>query len=81
MRKKNATYVKTFFSNLIILITIIIVIIIIILLKTGRNLSSPELIFSNFCFAGIVFFRFLILVSFVTLSEITPKETRFIFAR
>ena len=70
MRKKNAKKVLVIFRNLIIVITIIVVVIIIIL---------QNKIFLQSLFCRI--FRFLILVSFVIRSEITPKETRLIFAR
>ena len=69
MRKKNAKKVLVIFRNLIIVITIIVVIIII--------LQNKIFLQSLFC----RIFRFLILVSFVIRSEITPKETRLIFAR
>ena len=70
MRKKNAKKVLVIFRNLIIVITIIVVVIIIIL---------QNKIFLQSLFCRI--FRFLILVSFVIRSEITPKETRLIFTR
>ena len=69
-KERKKSYVLVIFRNLIIVITIIVVVIIIIL---------QNKIFLQSLFCRI--FRFLILVSFVIRSEITPKETRWIFAR
>ena len=68
--EKERKKVLVIFRNLIIVTTIIVVVIIIIL---------QNKIFLQFLFCMI--FRFLILVSFVIRSKITPKETRLIFAR
>ena len=73
MRKKKARDVIIFFRDLIIVITIILPNKVVISLHPSY--FSPIFVLQEF------FFRFLILVSFVIRSEITPKETGFIFCK